>query len=42
MRGFVGFGGNLEEFEPRVLRTEPELHTDVFEVHLAGIPARSG
>ena len=39
MRDVVGFGGNLEEFEPRVLRTEPTL-PDVFEAHLAGTPAR--
>ena len=41
MRDFVGYGGNLEEFEPRVLRTEPKL-PDVLEAHLAGIPVRSG
>jgi len=37
MRDFVGFGRDLGEFEPRLVRPE---HPGVFEAHLAGIPAR--
>jgi len=38
MRDFVGFGRDLGEFEPGVLRPE---HPGVFGAHLAGISARS-